>query len=79
MVRSIDTGLPSVLRGRVVVRRTALALDTVEVLAVCATRNGVVIPEETSLSQLGKQKLNDINKSTRLDGIRLEIQLSAMN
>ena len=51
MVRSIDTGLPSVLRGRVVVRRTALALDTVEVLAVCATRNGVVIPEETSGSR----------------------------
>lgn len=74
MICSINAGLPSILRGRVIVRRTGLALDTVEVLPVCTARNGIVVPEETPLPQLGKQKLDDIDKCTRLDSIRLKTQ-----
>ncbi|CRK16186.1 hypothetical protein BN1708_011677, partial [Verticillium longisporum] len=53
------------------VQRLLLALMSVEVLAVCARRYGVVVPEEAALAQLGQQQLNDVLEGLGKENIGL--------
>lgn len=43
----------------------------VQVLAIRTLRHAIVVPEKTSASQLGDQKINDILEGARLDRVCL--------
>lgn len=65
------TGLPSERRGNVLRRRPRLARLAVKVLSIRASRNGVVVPEESALLELRQQKLDNVLEGLRKEGVRL--------
>lgn len=71
MIRSIDARLPSVLGGRVLGQRAALALLAVEVLPVGSLLDGVVVPEETPPAKFRDEKLDDVFEGAGFDGVGL--------
>lgn len=65
------TGFPLVLGRDVLLKRILLALSTIEVLTVCSAGDSIVVPEETTLPQLGQQKIDDVLERPREEGISL--------
>jgi hypothetical protein len=65
------SSLPSKRRGNVLRRRPRLARLAVKVLAIRASRNGVVVPEEPALLELGQQKLDNVFERLREEGVSL--------
>ena len=55
------------------VQRPRLRRLPVKVLAVRAARNGIVVPEQTALLQLGQQQLNDVLEGLREEGVGLRL------
>lgn len=71
MFLSQHTSFPLVLRSNVLLQGILLAFGTIEVLTVSSPGNIIVIPEETTLSQLGEQKIDDVLERLGEEGIGL--------
>lgn len=71
MILSINTSSPVVLGSGMLRQGMSLASLLVEVLSVCASRDGIVVPEETSLTELWDEKLSNIFEGLREKNITL--------
>jgi hypothetical protein len=70
-VLGVNTGIPSVLESRVVRMGTRLAGQRVKILTVSSLGNGIVIPEQTALAQLGNEQIDNLLEGAGLDGVCL--------
>lgn len=71
MVCRVNPSSPPILRSGMVSRRTRLAWPGKEVLSICSLLNSIVIPEETTTTQLREEEVDDLLEGLRLDYICL--------
>lgn len=60
MVSGINPGMPPILRGRMVSRRPRLPFLPVEILPKCPLLDGVVVPEESTLTEFRDEEIDDV-------------------
>lgn len=72
MIFRLGTSRPEIFGGSVRVWRVPLPRLPVKVFAICASGDCVVIPEQTSLSQLGHEQLDNVFEGLGKENIALE-------
>lgn len=68
------SSLPPESRRNVFRRRSRLAGLPVKVLSISASRNGIIVPEESALLELRQQKLDNVFERLREEGVSLHDQ-----
>lgn len=71
MIRRFNSGLPSIFCGRMRIERPLLSFSQIHVLAIRASWDSIIIPEQASPSQFRNQKLCNVDKRPWFDCVRL--------